>query len=309
MMSGRRNTSTKLYDTYLTRWRNFCILHILDVLRPTLPQALSFLQSLVDSGLGYSAVNTARSALSAILLIPGVLSFGAHADVMLFMKGVFNLRPTRPRYTSTWDSSTVLNFLERWTPASELTLEKLTMKLMMLILLITGQRPQLLTKLDIARMKTTVDTFEFVLEITDYKQGRVNYKPGVIILKHYPANKRLCVFHYLQIYIQRTALLRREHTMLFLTHKKPHRPVSQNSVARWLKTVLHLAGVDTSTFTAGSVRSASASKAKEQGAPIHQIMDMGGWTRESTFSKFYDRTILPTPVAHRVLDATHDKEL
>jgi hypothetical protein len=91
--------------------------------------------------------------------------------------------------------------------------------------------------------------------------------------------------------------------------QKKHRPVSQNSVTRWLKTVLHLAGVDTSTFTAGSVRSASASKAKEQGAPIHQIMDMGGWTRESTFSKFYDRTILPTSVAHRVLDATHDKEL
>lgn len=142
-----------------------------------------------------------------------------------------------------------------------------------------------------------------MLEITDFKQGCINYRPGAIILKQYPANKKLCAFHYMSVYRQRTALLRREYSELFITHKKPHRPVSQNTVTRWVKYVLQTAGVDTCTFTAGSTRSAAASKAKEQGAPIHQILEMGGWARESTFSKSYDRPILPRPVANRVLDA------
>jgi integrase len=262
MMAARRGSSTKLYDTYLSRWKVFCASNRLHFLKPTISQALGFLQSLLQSGLGYSALNTARSALSAILLIPGVQSFGNHPDVVLFMKGAFNLKPTRPRYTSTWDSSVVLQFLERWAPASDISLEKLTMKLMVLILLITGQRPQLLTKLNLANMKESSDAFEFILEITDYKQGRVNYRPGAIILKQYPTNKKLCAFHYLKVYIQRTALLRHGYTLLFLTHKKPHRPVSQNSVTRWIKTVLQLAGIDITTFTAGSVRLASTSKAK-----------------------------------------------
>jgi integrase len=304
MMLARRESSTRLYDTYIARWKLFCAGLGLDFLEPDIPHALQFLQNLLDQGLGYSVVNTARSALSAIILTKNGLTFGSQPDVILFMKGAFNMRPTKPRYTSTWDTSQVLTFLETWIPASEISLEKLTLKLMVLILLITGQRPQLLTKLDISNMKTGDDYYEFFLSITDFKQGRIGYKPGPIRLKQYVANRRLCVFQYLSYYLQRTALLRKDYTALFLTYKKPHRPVSQNSVSRWIKNVLQLAGIDISTFSAGSTRSAAASKVRDQGAPIHQIMEMGGWSRASTFTRFYDRPILPHSVAERILDAT-----
>ena len=306
MMCARRESSTKLYDTYTRRWQVYCNLHHLDFIYASVANGLGFLQTLLNSGLGYSTLNTARSALSAVLCIPAGGTFGNHPDVILFMKGVFNLRPTRPRYISTWDPTQVLRFLESWTPASELAIEKLTMKVILLVLLVTGQRPQILHSLDLANMKKGKDFFEFVLALTELKQGRCNYRPGTFVLRHYPSNKRLCVFHYLEVYISRTAVNRKDCNKLFITIKKPYKAASQSSISRWIKSALQSAGVDTSTFTAGSTRAATASKAKEQGAPVSQIMDMGGWTQESTFTRYYDKPILPAPIADRILRSTED---
>ena len=267
----------------------------------SVPQGLDFLQSLLDGGLGYSALNTARSALSAVLILPQNVPFGSQNEVKLFMKGAFNQKTPTPRYVSTWDPSQVLKFLESWTPASDLSLEKLTIKTILLILLVTGQRTQIITSLDLNSMKKSSDSFEFAIKLTDLKQGRANYKPKAILLKQYETNKKLCIFHYLSIYLQRTALLRKSFTKVFLTTKKPHRPVSKNSVSRWVKNLLGLAGIDTNIFSAGSTRAAATSKAMSQGANIDQILSMGGWSNLNTFNKFYNRPILQPDVALHVL--------
>ena len=78
----------------------------IDPLKPTLNDVLSFLTFLVDSGLSYSALITARFTLSAC-----VLDFGTHPLVRRFMKGVIELRPTLPKYQSIWDQAIVLKFL------------------------------------------------------------------------------------------------------------------------------------------------------------------------------------------------------
>ena len=75
---------------------------------------MNFLAELFQSGAGYSAVNTARSALSSILMLPGNTTFGSHPLVSRLLKGVFELRPALPKYQSIWDISVVLNMLECW---------------------------------------------------------------------------------------------------------------------------------------------------------------------------------------------------
>jgi len=50
--------------------------------------AIDFLADLADS-LGYSAVNTARSALSSIICMPDGTSFGKHTLVKRLLKGIF----------------------------------------------------------------------------------------------------------------------------------------------------------------------------------------------------------------------------
>ena len=60
------------------------------------------------------------------------------------MKGIFNLRPPRPRYESTWDVSKVHHFLRSLSPVKYLKLKDLTLKLTMLIALTNAARAQLI---------------------------------------------------------------------------------------------------------------------------------------------------------------------
>ncbi|VDI55641.1 Hypothetical predicted protein [Mytilus galloprovincialis] len=72
---------------------------------------LEFFTTLFKEGnLGYSSLNLARGALSSLGLTIDSIPVGRHAMVIRYMKGIFNLRPPRPRYESTWDVSKVLQF-------------------------------------------------------------------------------------------------------------------------------------------------------------------------------------------------------
>ena len=62
-------------------------------------------------GLGHSAMNTRRSALSSVVRIDGKPA-GQHSLVTRFPKAVFNKQPTLPRNTITWDAEQVLHYLK-----------------------------------------------------------------------------------------------------------------------------------------------------------------------------------------------------
>jgi hypothetical protein len=308
MIQGRRTSSLKLYSGYISQWKLFCANLKLSYINATVANGLAFLQTLLCKGLGYSALNTARSALSSIIILPNGQLFGGHSDVKLFMKGAFNANPPKPRYISTWNPTQVLTFLQNWFPASSISLEKLVMKVTMLIMLVTGQRPQILSHLNLNSMKISEDIIEFILEPLDLKQGRPGFKPQTIRLQNFPANPKICVYKYVSEYLRRTALQRKDIKALFLTTTKPYRAASGNTISRWLKSTLKEAGIDISKFTAGSSRAATTSAAKQSGIPIKQILKAGGWSRIDTFTKYYDREILPcsfgSPILSRVQDRT-----
>ena len=54
---------------------------------------------------------------------------------------------------------------------------------------------------------------------------------------------------------------------LLITYEKPHKPVSRDSVGRWIKNELTNSGVGTTVFKPHSCRSASVSNAKVNGVP------------------------------------------
>ena len=55
---------------------------------------------------------------------------------------------------------------------------------------------------------------------------------------------RLCVYHCLEEYIQRTEKLRSDDGQLFISFNKPRNKVSRETVRRWIKNVMVLAGID-----------------------------------------------------------------
>ena len=245
---------------------------------------------LLDTGSSYSSVNIARSALSSILLFDGV-NFGELREVKLFMKGVFNIKPPQPRYVDIWDPSIVLELLRKWFPARKLCLKLLTMKLVMLILLTTGQRGQILQALNVDDMHISCRSVVFKISNLNVKQGRLGYKPNLVKLKAYAPDKRLCVFHYAIAYLNRTLDIRGTNKSFFITCTKPYKVPSRDTYSRWVRTVLSQAGINLGIFGPGSTRSAVTSKAASRNCPVNEIMRNAGWSQESTFTKWYKKEI------------------
>ena len=99
---------------------------------------LSFLQYLLDEGLGYSAINTARSALSVFLGRIDNDSVGNHYLCVRFLKAVSRLKPPTAKYNTLWDPSCVINVFKNEPSNDQLNLRMLSIKLVCLLMLCTG---------------------------------------------------------------------------------------------------------------------------------------------------------------------------
>ena len=111
-------------------------------LSATVKEGVNFLAIFYDEGKGYSALNTARSALSTVFTLQNNQTFGIHPLVTRFMKGVFETRPSLPRYSETWDVNVVLDYIAGLGQPEDQDLKMLTYKTVMLLALLTGQRRQ-----------------------------------------------------------------------------------------------------------------------------------------------------------------------
>ena len=127
-----REGTTAQYQFHLRKWIEFCKEKNCSVLSPDLPVVLDFLSMLHERGLFYSTANTARSMLSSVrqLNINSSLPVGQLPIVKRFMKGIYELRPSLPRYTATRDLSTVLNYFRKGASVSVLSLKELTLKIL-----------------------------------------------------------------------------------------------------------------------------------------------------------------------------------
>ena len=250
---------------------------------------MDFLTYLYNKKLGYSALNTARSALSAVGLVIDGFSAGSHPLVIRFMKGIYNKRPSVPRYTSTWDVSKVLNYLRSLSPVNKLSLKLLSYKLVMLISLTLACRTQAIHLLDVRHMIKSKEGYTLM-----YSGLLKHSKPGTdsptAFLKSYPPDRRLCVVYVLKEYLRKTVDIRQDVTNLLISHVKPHKPVCKSTVSRWLKEVMILSGIDCEVFKVHSIRGAATSKAA-QTVPIVDILSVAGWSNAGTFGRFYNKPI------------------
>jgi hypothetical protein len=113
-------------------------------------------------------------------------------------------------------------------------------------------------------------------------------RPGVSLPKVvlYKFDKReLCVFHTLNEYIDRTQNLRKSNKS-FVSFKTL-KAVTSCTLAKWLKQVFFLSGIDISKFSARSFRGASTSKPLGAGVSLKDILETANWASAKTFYKFY----------------------
>ena len=110
------------------------------------------------------------------------------------MKGVFQIKPTLPPYSSIWDVKPVLQYLELMDTS---TLLSLSCKLCMLFLLVTAQRCQTLHVI-----KLTDIFFSAENVIINISSLLKQTKPGThlkpIALLPYITNEKLCIVQLLK---------------------------------------------------------------------------------------------------------------
>ena len=236
-----------------------------------------------------AALSTAKAALSAYVKIDGV-KLGLHEDVHQFMTGKAKSLPRQPKYTTIWDPQVVFDFLMSWSPAKFLSLLQLSMKTVTMLLLISGQRPQILNFLTLDNMEQKRSSFRFTIT-QNLKHSRTKSPATVVNVVSYPGDKRICIVNYLKAYLARTEKLRQSRK-LFITTTTPHEGATLSTMSRWVKTTLSLAGIDTTVFSPGSTRAAAANAADRAGVPLQTIMSKAAWKTPTTFNKWYKKPVV-----------------
>ena len=260
-----------------------------DSLSAALGDILGFFTDLHASGKSYSTINLHRSALSGTLDAIDGFSVGEHPLVIKLLKGCYQLNPPRPKYDSIWDTNQVWAYMSSLGEDQYLSVDILVGKLTSLLALTTLMRVSDLAAIDYRSVKFEGDGVKFAL-----RKLRKAQRSGA--LKSFALSKSrnsvLCPVQTLKEFLERTSRYRSpsNEESLLIALIAPHKPVSTNTVSRWIKSFLKRAGIDTASFGAHSTRSAAASQAVDSGTPVESVLRAGNWASEATFNRFYNRS-------------------
>ena len=152
---------------------------------------------------------------------------GQHPLVVRLLKGILNRRPAMPRYQQSWDINVALDYMRSLPGNQLLPLKVLTQKLSLLLALTAPKRS--------SELKLT-KTFSEIIPVFFAK---------------FDDCESICVLRCLQPYISRTNIFGplvdpATNKQLLISYHRPHKPVQFCTIARWIKSFLGKAGIDTS---------------------------------------------------------------
>ena len=298
--AGWSTGTNTVYQSAWRKWCSWCSGEHIDPLSGGVNALANYLAKLFSDGLQHRSINTARSAISMTHSHVEGLPLGKHQAVSRIMRGIYNSRPPTPKYTVTWDVRAVTSFLKGLGPNGTLSLKQLSGKLVMLMALVEASRSSELAALDLRFRSFNPEGVSFKLP-TLTKKRSPGAPPRELLFGAFPDDTDLCVCQCLRAYEEATIDLRTQPpsapNRLFISHVKPHRPVTSQRIAHWLRDVMEASGVDTRVFSAHSTRGAATSAARDKGVPLQDILQTADWSRESTFTKFYYRPSQAHPEA------------
>ncbi|XP_044149929.1 uncharacterized protein LOC122938468 [Bufo gargarizans] len=285
----------KSYRAAWGSWVGWCMGRDLDPVSASVTHLLQFLTSLFEAGKAYRTINLFRSAISSTHQGFDGVPAGQHPLVSRLLRGLRLARPPRPRFTDTWDVSLVLSFLSSWPDNAALSLRQLSAKLLTLFCLISCKRVSDVRALDHDARSFTPEGVTF--NIT--RRTKTNIRS--VSYPSFPSSPALCPVVCLREYELRTRSHRSaDNPQLFLSIRHPFGPVTSPTLARWMKWIMSLSGIDTTIFTAHSARGAAATALAVSGARLEDILRLADWSRATTFTEFYFRP--PTHVFSAIIE-------
>ena len=198
----RKSTSIK-YQVCINQWLDFCKNHNINSQNASVSNRLDFLTSLYQNGKQYPTISCARSILSLFIRSSNGLDFGKQSIVQRFMKGIYQLRPSLPKYSFTWDISILFEYYllvyRELPPNNQLDLKALTLKTATLLTLILCQRAQSIFTLDLRYIKNDKDTTHIAFPSV-LKHSRPERHLKQVILKRYLVDTKICPVEVLHVF-------------------------------------------------------------------------------------------------------------
>ena len=311
LLSGWSKGTNTAYQSGWRKWVSWCMSREVDPISCPVHPFLDFLAGLFSEGLQYRSINTIRSAVSMTHKQVNGVPLGQHPLVSRLFKGMYNFRPPQPRYARTWDVDIVIQYFSSLGDNAALSLKQLSHKLATLMALVGANRVSELQALDLRFRLYRPDGVHFQLPSLG-KKRTVGAPPRQVIFEAFPMDKRLCVAECLRCYEGRTSCFRSsgvdQPNQLFLSFIKPHKAVTSQTLAHWIKNTMEDAGIDTAIFKAHSVRGASSTAAAEKGVLMADILRTADWSKDSTFRRFYYRPTSGSGYAQTMLQQRERRE-
>ena len=282
LINGATRVGTKRkYNSIVGKWTRYCQRFGYDLMASTNNFANFIAAEFTDRQLRYSYLRSYQSALKPYM---GKVNMNT---VRQLLKGIYNARPPVARHCATWDVNIVLNFLSAMRTD---TLMLLSQKVTTLLMLLSGNRVNMLTHMKITQLYISkpADEITFTFDET-LKHDHPGISTEKMTFRAYH-EKSLCPVAAILVYLDRRRHLSQDEQFFIIT-RDPHHGAHHDSIARWIKDVLGAAGIDTGRYQAHSCRAASTSKAALSGVSLDTIIKSAMWSNVKTFRRFYQKEI------------------
>ena len=296
VMAGRwKPTSIKTYNSAWRAWYSWCSERQIDSLLAPTAEVANFLWQKAQEGAEYRYLGVLRSAISMFAKArEDGTRVGETQPIKDLMKGLWRRNTPRVRYTATWSIDTVLSFYEKVNiPNEELSWKELTIKVALLLSINLIGRAGDLNKLLADNYSEEDHCLKLLL-----KEPLKQQRSGVLapLTVYVQENVRICPVAATLTYIYKSREFRqlqdgKNRDRLFLSLAGKHANVTSSTVSRWILLGLEKVGIDTSTYKAHSVRSATVSSLAAKGLSLSRILKRGKWKSRSVFKKHYLRVL------------------
>ena len=297
---ARRPSSLAVYQVRWSIYRGWCHSNGHSVSRPTLAKVTDFLYWLrYTRGLSVSSLRGYRSVLSGVFRfhLPSLSSDLVIQDLLRSFRLSSAERVLRP---PAWDLSKVLTYLvsPAFEPLSQASFRALTLKTLFLLALATAKRVGELQALSSIVTFVAGDAcLSYIPQFVAKSESLTRSIPRSFLVKSLAdfaagldTDLLLCPVRALRLYLLRARSLSPGCHRLFVSIRRPARPLSTNAVSFFLREVISAAGAarpQVGSLRAHEVRSVSTSVAFHRNWSVTSVLESATWASSSVFSSFY----------------------
>ena len=307
----QRRSTRSVYEAKWTIFTKWCLSNQVDFRAPPLKAIADFLLHLFqDKKLQPGSIDGYRSAI-ADKLGNSTINVSKDENLTRLLDSFHRDRPKGRRGIPSWNLSLVLHQLTKapFEPLKEASLKHLTFKTVFLLALGSGKRRSEIHAWLHKNIRHQSDWSKvslypspsFLSKNQLAKEGPDSVAPVVIpalapsLDRSLKGDRSLCPVRALRYYLDRTADLRQNKELVFVSFKKGFdKDISPATISSWIKqtVVLCYELSDQEALTlhqvkAHDVRAFAASKAFQSGISLDQILSACHWKSHNTFTQFY----------------------